>query len=223
MAVVSFMTTKGGGGKTTSATLFASVLAEQGASVCMIDADPNQPLVAWASDAVRPQTLTVIGDVNENNIIETIEEQSANNMFVVVDLEGSANLSTGYALTQSDLILIPLQPSKLDANEAAKTLKFILRQGKSIGKSIPSRVFWARVPAAYVTRSARDIGSQFEEAGINFLQTSLIHRDAYTGIFNYGRTLENLSDDQVPSLDKARANAASFTSEVISLLKELRK
>jgi len=223
MSVISFMTTKGGGCKTTSAIIFATVLAEQGASVCIIDADPNQPLVAWYADAVYPKSLTVIGDVNENNIIEAIEEQSAKNMFVIVDLEGSANLSTGYALTQSDLILIPLQPSKLDANEAAKTLKFILRQSKSIGKNIPARVFWARVPAAYVTRSARDIGTQFEEAGINFLQTSLIDRDAYKGIFNYGKTLGNLTDDQVPSLDKARANAALFTGEIIKVLKEQRK
>ncbi|MCH4544116.1 ParA family protein [Ochrobactrum sp. A-1] len=216
------MTTKGGGGKTTSATLFATVLAEQGASVCMIDADPNQPLVGWATEAVHPKSLTVIGDVHEDNIIETIEEQSAKHMFVVVDLEGSANLSTGYALTQSDLILIPLQPSKLDANEAAKTLKFILRQGKSSGKTMPARVFWARTPAAYITRSARDIGSQFEEAGIGFLETSLIEREAFRGIFNYGRTLENLTEDQVPSLEKARANAAAFTGEIIALLKEHR-
>jgi chromosome partitioning protein len=64
--------------------------------------------------------------VTEENIIETIEEQSAKVSFVIVDLEGSANLSSGYAISSSDLILIPLQASKLDANEAAKTLKFIL-------------------------------------------------------------------------------------------------
>ncbi|MCO7729089.1 ParA family protein [Brucella intermedia] len=202
--------------------LLGSVLAEQGASVCMIDADPNQPLVDWAENAEYPGSLKIIGDVHEDNIIETIEDQSSKHSFVIVDLEGSANLSTGYALTQSDLILIPLQPSKLDANEAAKTLKFILRQGKSTGKTMPARVFWARTPAAYITRSARDIGSQFEEAGIGFLETSIIEREAYRGIFNYGRTLENLTGDQVPSLDKARSNAAQFVGEVIALLKEHR-
>jgi chromosome partitioning protein len=222
MAVISFMTTKGGGGKTTSAIILASVLAEQGATVCMIDADPNQPLVNWIETAEHPEKLTVVGDVHENNIIETIEEQSEKNMFVIVDLEGSANLSTGYALTQSDLILIPLQPSKLDANEAAKTLKFILRQGKTVGRSMPVRVFWARVPAAYVTRTARDIGSQFEEAGISFLQSSLVEREAIRGIVNHGKTLDRLTDDLVPSLEKARTNAVKFTEEVISTLKEVR-
>lgn len=222
MAVISFMTTKGGGGKTTSAIILASVLAEQGATVCMIDADPNQPLVDWIKTAEHPDTLSVIGEVHEDNIIETIEEQSAKNMFVIVDLEGSANLSTGYALTQSDLILIPLQPSKLDANEAAKTLKFILRQGKNVGRLMPAKVFWARVPAAYVTRTARDIGTQFEEAGISFLETSLVDREAMRGIVNHGKTLDKLTSELVPSLDKARSNAASFAAEVISVLKENR-
>ncbi|RCL02207.1 MAG: chromosome partitioning protein [Candidatus Tokpelaia sp. JSC189] len=222
MAVISFMTTKGGSGKTTGSILFSTILAEQGASVCMIDADPNQPLVGWSTEALYPSSLTIIGDVHEDNILDMIEEQSAKHMFVVIDLEGSANLSTGYALTQSDLILIPLQPSKLDANEAAKTLKFILRQEKSSGKTISARAFWARTQAAYITRSTHDIGSQFEEAGIRFLKTSLIEREAFRGIFNYGRTLENLTNQQVPSLKKAKENATSFTNEIISLLKENR-
>lgn len=223
MAVVSMMTTKGGAGKTTGTLILGTVLAEQGASVCLIDADPNQPLMKWAKDANIPPSMTIIGDVTEENIIETIEEQSAKNSFVIVDLEGSANLSTGYAITSSDLILIPLQPSKLDADEAAKTLKFIVRQGRSSGKEMPARVFWSRVPAAYVTRSARDIGTQFEEAGIRFLEARIVEREAFKGIVNFGETLEKLADDQVPSLENARANAAMFVAEVIALLKELRQ
>ena len=87
---------------------------------------------------------------------------------------------------------------------------------------MPAKVFWARVPAAYVTRTARDIGSQFEDAGISFLKTSLVDREAMRGIVNHGKTLENLTNDLVPSLDKARANAAAFAAEVISSLKETR-
>jgi len=221
MPVISFMTTKGGGGKTTSALILGTVLAEKGASVSVIDADPNQPLVAWRPETPMPN-LRIVGGVTEANIIETIEEQSAESSFVIVDLEGSANLSTGYALTSSDLVLIPLQPSKLDANEAAKTLKFVIRQGKTTGRALPARVIWARVPAAYVTRTARDIGTQFEEAGIAFLKTRLVEREAFRAIYNQGRPLSELGAD-VPSLDKARLNADQFVAEAIELLKELRK
>lgn len=223
MPVISLMTTKGGAGKTTGALLLGTALAEQGASVCLIDADPNQPLIKWAKDAAIPSTMAVVGNVNEDNIIETIEEHSAKASFVIVDLEGSANLSTGYAITYSDLILIPLQPSKLDADEAAKTLRFILRQSKSSGREVLARVYWSRVPAAYITRTAQDIGTQFEDAGINFLQTRVIEREAFKGIVNFGEPLEKLSDEQVPRLETARSNAAMFVGEIIELLKEQRK
>lgn len=222
MAVISFMTTKGGGAKTTSCSILAGVLVEKGGSVCIIDADPNQPLVEWASAGNLPDKLMVVGGVNEDNIIETIEEQSKKNMFVLVDLEGSANLSTGYALSQSDLILIPLQPSVLDANEAAKTIKFILRQAKTSGKKIEKRVFWARVPAAYTTRSGREIGKQFIDAGIAFLNSAIVDREAYKGIFGYKKTLQQLTEAQVPSLQKAQSNAISFTKEVVDILKEIK-
>lgn len=223
MAVVSVMTTKGGAGKTTATLLLGTGLAAMGTKVCLIDADPNQPLVKWAAEAELPDTLSIIGDVTEENIIETIEEQSAKVSFVLVDLEGSANLSTGYAITSSDLILIPLQGSKLDADEAAKTLKFIMRQAKSTNREIPARVFWSRAPAAYQTRSGRDLGTQFEEAGIAFLTTRVVEREAFKGMVNYAATLETLTSEQVPSLDKARTNAANFIVEVVEILKELRK
>lgn len=223
MPVISIMTTKGGAGKTTATLLLGTGLAEQGADVCLIDADPNQPLVRWAEEANLPSNLSVVGSVTEENIIETIEEQSAKVSFVVVDLEGSANLSSGYAISSSDLILIPLQASKLDANEAAKTLKFILRQSKTTNKNIPARVLWSRAPAAYQTRSGRDMGTQFEEAGISFLNTRVVEREAFKGVVNFGATLADLTEDQVPGLDKARVNAAAFVTEIIEVLREARK
>lgn len=223
MPVISIMTTKGGAGKTTATLLLGTGLAGRGADVCLIDADPNQPLVRWAEEANLPANLTVIGSVTEENIIETIEEQSAKVSFVIVDLEGSANLSSGYAISSSDLILIPLQASKLDANEAAKTLKFILRQSKTTNKTIPARVLWSRAPAAYQTRSGRDMGTQFEEAGISFLNTRIVEREAFKGVVNFGSTLADLTQDQVPGLDKARINAAGFVEEIIEVLREGRK
>lgn len=48
MPVIAFSSPKGGAGKTTAATLLATVLAQRGASVAVIDADPNKNVVDWA-------------------------------------------------------------------------------------------------------------------------------------------------------------------------------
>ena len=48
MPVITFSSPKGGAGKTTAACILASMLAEQGATVTIIDADPNQFVQEWA-------------------------------------------------------------------------------------------------------------------------------------------------------------------------------
>ena len=49
MPVISFVSPKGGVGKTTSALILATELAAQGASrVTIIDADPNLPIAKWS-------------------------------------------------------------------------------------------------------------------------------------------------------------------------------
>lgn len=220
MPVISFMTTKGGAGKTTGSLLLGTILAEQGATVAMLDADPNQPLAKWAQTANMPDRLKIVGGINEDNIQESIESYTAQATFVIIDMEGSANLTAAYAMSDSDAILIPLQPSKLDADEATKTLAFILRQQKTARRQLPVRVVWSRMPAAYTTKTTRELGDQFEQAGIRFLTTRIIEREAFKGIVNFGETLSNLTEEQVPGLEKARENAHAFVSEALELLRE---
>ena len=47
MPVVVAVNPKGGVGKTTAALLLGTVLAERGALVSIIDADPNRHLMSW--------------------------------------------------------------------------------------------------------------------------------------------------------------------------------
>ena len=57
MPVIAFSSPKGGAGKTTAATVLATVLAERGASVTVIDADPNRNVVDWARLPGKPACL----------------------------------------------------------------------------------------------------------------------------------------------------------------------
>jgi chromosome partitioning protein len=67
------------------------------------------------------------------------------------------------------------------------------------------------------------MGTQFEDAGISFLNTRIVEREAFKGVVNFGATLADLTEDQVPGLDKARVNAAAFVKEIIEVLREARK
>jgi chromosome partitioning protein len=119
MPTIIFASQKGGVGKSTSAVLLATELAGYGAGVTMIDADPSKPLSQWAKRAGRPDNLDVIADVAEDSIIDVIESSAAKTSFVIVDLEGTASMMVGYAMSRADLVIIPVQGSHLDAAEAA--------------------------------------------------------------------------------------------------------
>ena len=87
---------QGGVGKTTAALLLASQLA-RGARVSVIDADPNHPIAAWGRDAQLPDNLSIVADVDEDNILDRIEEAAAKTPFVIVDLDlppGSPSIIT---------------------------------------------------------------------------------------------------------------------------------
>ena len=66
-----------------------------GASVAIIDADPNRPVSRWAIRPGKPASLTVAGDVNEDAILDRIDLAARQAAFVIVDLEGTASLMVG--------------------------------------------------------------------------------------------------------------------------------
>src|SRR5215831_3074818 len=51
MPTIAITSSKGGSGKSTTAALLAMTLAEHGATVTVIDADPNRPIAKWAQHA----------------------------------------------------------------------------------------------------------------------------------------------------------------------------
>jgi chromosome partitioning protein len=220
MPTIVIASSKGGSGKSTSAALLATTLAEHGASVTAIDADINRPLSNWAKHAGMTKMLTVISDVNESTIIDTIEEAAAKTAFVIVDLEGTASLTVGFAISRADLVIIPTQGSPLDAAETAKTVRLVKAQEKSLRMKIPMAILFTRTSSAIRPRTLQAIEAEFRRAGIRVLETQIHERDAYRAIFSFGRTLSGLDASQVRNLPSAAANAKEFIVEVVNLLKE---
>ena len=60
MPVISFVSPKGGVGKTTSALLLATELAQHASKVTVIDADPNLPIHKWSQLPGCPENLEVV-------------------------------------------------------------------------------------------------------------------------------------------------------------------
>jgi len=219
MPVITLSSPKGGAGKTTAATVLATVLAERGAAVTIIDADPNKNVVDWAKLPGTPPTLTVIGDVSEETIVDQIEEASEKSAFVIVDLEGTASLMVSYAISMSDFVVIPVQGSQLDAKQAARQMKLIKAQERIAGRSIPFAVLFTRTNPAIMPKTQRFIEERFIELQVPIFATKLYDREAFRAMFSYGGTLSDLKTKGVSNLNAALSNALEFTAELVERLR----
>lgn len=218
MPILSFASPKGGCGKSTSVILLGTQLAAKGVAVTVIDADPNQPIVRWTKKPGKPDNLTVISDVTEETLIDQIEDASAKSSFVIVDLEGTANLMVAQAMSRSDLVIIPTRGSALDAVEAFKAVKFIRFQEKNYRIKIPFAVLFTQTSAAIRPRTLTSIEAEFVSKDVPLFNVQIHDRDAYRALFTFGGTLTTLDGKQVRNIPSAIENARAFASEVIRML-----
>jgi chromosome partitioning protein len=219
MPTIVFASPKGGVGKSTAAVLLASELARHGGTVTMIDADPNKPLSQWASLPGKPERLNIIDSATEDTVIDEIESAALQSMFVIVDLEGTASIMAGFAMSRADLVIIPAQGSHLDATEAVKAIKLVRSQERAFQRKIPFAVLFTRTSAAIRPRTLQNIEAQLAENKTPMFGSQIHEREAYRAIFAFGGTLADLDPSQVSNLPAAKLNANSFAGEVIEMLK----
>jgi chromosome partitioning protein len=220
MPIIAFCSPKGGVGKTTASVIAASELAQRGASVTIVDCDPNRGALDWSRLPGVPASLDVVGDgVTEETITEVLEEVSARSTFVVCDLEGTASLMVAYATGMADLVVIPVQGSQLDAKQAARQMRLIKAQEKMAGRPIPFVVLLNRTSPTIVGRTQRHIEGKFGELALPVLATRLHDREAYRALFSIGGTLAALPEKNVSNLPAAVENARTFVAELTAHLR----
>lgn len=222
MPVISFANPKGGAGKTTTALLLALELAERGAGVTVIDADPERWISQWGALPGRPENISIIGDVTEETIVDRIDAAAQASQFVIVDLEGTASLMVANAIGMSDLVVIPTQGSSMDAKGGAKTIRLIRNQERMARRPIPHAVALTRTSAAVTSRAMKNVQAQLAQAQIDVFQTAIVERAAFRDLFDYGGALSALDPALVSNVAKARENAQNFAGEVLAKLKATR-
>ncbi len=219
MPVISFANSKGGSGKTTSALLLACELAHA-KPVTIIDADPRHPITTWARLPNKPERLTVVTNQSEKTILDEIEEAATRDPFVIVDLEGTASRLTSYAISQSDLVIVPMKEQRQDADAAIEIIKEIHRDMKAVRRIIPFAVLFTQSKVVAKPRTARFIARQFrDKPNIDTFKTEIHERDAFAAIFAAGGSVRSLDTSEVNNLDAAIANVTAFAGEVIAKLK----
>jgi len=219
MPVIVVANPKGGAGKSTTTLVLGTTIADQGGTVTIIDADPNRPIVDWKTGESQCP-VKVIGDITEQNIIETIKEEAKRQQFVFVDLEGTASRLSSRAISRADLVVIPIQASAVDARQASRAVQLISEEEQMLDRLIPFRVLFTRTSSLIPTKIETDIVKGLRGAELPMFTAHLNERQAYKALFVARLSLRELSTSDVNGVAGAQKNAAEIVEELVSYILE---
>lgn len=115
--IVTIGSTKGGVGKSTLAIQLSLARTLAGASVLLVDGDPQgsaQDAIAARADAGRSPGVACVHFPDERVLRAQVQQQAAAYDDVIVDVGGRDNATLRMALVLSDLLIVPVQPRSLD-------------------------------------------------------------------------------------------------------------
>jgi len=226
--VIAVSNPKGGAGKSTATLLLATYLAQQGASVSVLDADPNQPILDWKINGESATTVQVVGGVRESTLMEILDSQTQ--QFIFIDLEGTASVLVSRSIALADFVIVPVQASAIDVRQASKAIRAIRDEEKVAQRSnperrIPYRVLMTRTPApgAPVSSVQRQLEIEIEAAEIPRFRTSLAERLAFKAVFVERLSLAELGHLRVGNLEAAYQNVHDLAEELVTTLQETGK
>ena len=127
MAVLAWMSNKGGSGKTTLAVHTAVAAQSAGIPVMMLDTDPQQSALQWSQQRKSPQP--VVRSMAPTRLPGVISGAAADGYVVIVDTPGLTEPGIASIVALADLILIPCQPSFFDLTGILSTVALV--QGAS--------------------------------------------------------------------------------------------
>jgi len=131
MRVVSFVTQKGGTGKSTLAVSFAVAAESAGERVCLIDLDPQGTSAGWYETRTS-DTPALLNHDQAEPLDETLQRlRAAGFTLVVIDTPGTDSHATRGSMKAADLCLVPVRPSEADVKATAPTIRALLGLGKA--------------------------------------------------------------------------------------------
>jgi chromosome partitioning protein len=143
--ILTFASSKGGVGKSTTCAAVASAMALDGARVLLIDLDQNRTLDRWSRKALIPGLTVSAVEPQKFGAFFRDQEASQEYDHICIDLPGSREVTLFKALARSDLVVIPAQASEPDLREALVVVSGIRDVGDTTGRKIPYRLLLTKV------------------------------------------------------------------------------
>lgn len=190
---VAVLNQKGGAGKTTLATNLAHALQIGGSEVLLVDADPQGSARDW-SEASEGGICPVVG-LDRETLARDLPAITDNYDWVVIDGPPQIARISAAAVTVSDVVLIPVQPSPYDIWSCADLVD-IIGARRSIMNGLPLAAF-VITRAITNTNLSKEVSAALEEYGLPVFKARTTQRVAYPTTAATGSTV--FSDPSGPA------------------------
>lgn len=204
--ILSFASSKGGVGKSTTCAAIAAKLAQDGASVLVLDLDLNQTVARWAKKSGLPglEALAIAPD----DFTRVFRDRAAAFDHVLIDLAGTREATLLKAMARSDLVIIPAQASEPDLREALVIVDDIRDVVEAGAKNLQYRLLLTKLfplPTRVTMFAHREIARH----GLKRFAGTLVERSIYREMFLTGKA---------PTIAEPKGKAAR---EIAALCEEI--
>lgn len=202
---------KGGAGKTTTAINLAVALAQRGADICLVDADPQRSAARWHAEREANDIQPAITLIEKrDNITSTLKTLGEKFDHVIVDVAGrnSRELITG--AVAADLIVAPHQCSQLDLDTLGE-LKDQFERIRDLNPELQVLAYHSMAstnPSVQKTERREFLDYLAEFPNINPLEAVGYYRKAYKDSIAEGKSVLEWNNAQ------ARAEIQQLVEEV---------
>ncbi|MFN3262407.1 MAG: division plane positioning ATPase MipZ [Pikeienuella sp.] len=177
--VLTFAQQKGGAGKTTLLAQVAVALLGSHRPA-LIDLDPQRTLTGWMDERIR-RTGEAGMDLTESSewrVGADISKAARDADLIFIDCPGVADVMLNRVLRETDLVIVPAQPSAPDVWATRATLRMAAKQGTD------ARVVLNRVPPRGSV--IEEMAAQLEAEGADLLPERIGNRVAFAAAFAAG-------------------------------------
>ena len=203
--ILTFAQQKGGSGKTTLLTQLAVALSGPKSRVALIDLDPQKTLTGWMDERIRrtgAADLDLI-ESSEWRIGVDIGKAARDAELILIDCPGNADIMLGRVFRESDMVIVPAQPSAPDVWATEATLRMAAKEG------VDAYVALNRVPPRGGAVEA--MAKRMVEDGATILQDRVGNRVAFTNAFSQGAGVTEV------------AKSSRAAEEIMALAKSIKK
>ncbi len=212
--VISFISYKGGVGKTTLSENVAVCFAHAGRSVCIVDADDSANTLSWSKK--RGDKLPRIAVFQENNkeeIALKIRDLNEQYDLVIIDSPPSQVPISDMIVLMSNLVVVPLLPK---GEQETNTINQFVRKIKSLEiakeKKIPV-YFMVNEFDPRISLHRNFVEIMATTFGDRVLKSKLHNRIAYAEVTHEGKGVFESGDA------KAKNEIADLVNELVTIIK----